>query len=194
MAKLILLNGPPRSGKDECAKMLYTKKLGNPSIPFPHWFRMSQPIKDAVRATWGMTEAEQAAFEKNKDVPQRAFGGKSYRQVQISFSEDWMKPQFGPRIFGEIAKITIRRSIADVFVCSDCGFEEEVEALFDVFDKKDILIVKLHRPGFTFEGDSRRYIRIAGIREVHVQNDSTLSHLLAQVETLVKVWLDGDAG
>lgn len=193
MPKLILLNGAPRSGKDECAKHLYKLTLGPPSIPFPHWFRMSQPIKDAIRATWGWTEAEQAAYEKQKDKPFPELGGKSYRQLQIAFSEDFLKVQCGPRIFGEIALRHLRRSIANVFVCSDSGFAEEVMPLLNMFDKHDILLMKLHRPGYTFAGDSRDYIRIPGVREVHVQNDSALSHLTSQVETLVKAWLNGDA-
>jgi hypothetical protein len=194
MPKLILLNGPPRSGKDECAKHLFKLPLTKHRAGmFPHWFRMSQPIKDAVKVMWDMTSEEVALLEKHKEKEQKGFAGKSYRQVQISLSEDWMKQQFGPRIFGELALRRIKKSIAEVFVCSDCGFPEEVVPLFEMFSKDDILLVKLHRPGYTFAGDSRSYIRIPGVREVHVQNDSTLGHLTMQVETLVRAWVNGEA-
>jgi hypothetical protein len=193
MPKLILLNGPPRSGKDECAKMLFSKQIGTRSVPFPHWFRMSQPIKDAIRVTWNMTEQEQAFYEKNKEAPQRAFNGKSYRQVQISFSEDWMKQQFGPRVFGELALTRLRKSIASVFVCSDCGFAEEVEPLFLMFEKKDTVILRLTRPGYSFKGDSRSYISIPGVTTLHIQNDGSLNMLLENVEAVTRMWLDDKA-
>lgn len=192
MPKLLLLNGPPRSGKDECAKHLYSKPLTKgQNMMFPHWFRMSQPIKDAIRVTWGLTEAEVKELEKSKDAPNKRFGGKSYRQAQISFSEDWMKKQFGPRIFGELALARLRKSIATLFICSDSGFAEEVYPLLEMFDKQDILIVKLHRPGYSFEGDSRSYIRIPGVKEVNIYNDGPLAMLLHQVEEVARIWVTG---
>ena len=117
--KLVILNGPPRSGKDECAKYLYRQNVAQyvdagVGATFPHWFRMSRPLKDGLRAFFGFTEAEMAELEKHKDKPHALLFDKSWRDVQISLSEQWAKPFFGDEVFGEIALRTLQKSIARV--------------------------------------------------------------------------------
>lgn len=183
--RLILFNGPPYAGKDECAKYLYSKRHGT------HWFRLSQPLKDGVKATFNLTDAEQAALEAKKDQPSPILMGKTYREVQISMSEDWCKPFFGKSIFGQIALRRIQRSIAKLFVCSDSGFVEEVLPLLTHFKKEEVLLVYLHRKGRDFSNDSRSYIRLDGIKTVTLENNGSLALLHDVLDGVIDGWIEG---
>jgi len=180
---LILFNGPPGSGKDECARHMYKRTT-------VHWFRYSQPIKDGIRAMFALTEAEYADAEKKKDEPSKMFFGKTFREVQISFSEQWAKVFFSNQIFGHLALRRVKKSISTVFVCSDSGFATEVEPFFQHFHKDDVLLIKLHRPGKSFSADSRNYIDLPGVMTIKLNNDASLNTLFENVDMIVTPWLD----
>lgn len=182
---LILLNGPPSSGKDECAKHLYVKL----NI---HWLRMSQPLKDGLRAMFSMTEAEYADCEKHKDAPCALFMGRTFRDAQIELSEGYAKHSFGQDVFGKLALRKVQRSLSKLFVISDCGFAHEVAPLLQHFRKSEVMLVQLHRPGKTFDNDSRSYIKLDGIREIPLLNSGSLHALHNHIDTLVNGWLARD--
>jgi hypothetical protein len=183
--KLVLLNGPPRCGKDTAAKAIISyiekKALADPERP-PHVVleRFSMPIK---RAFAGMIDAEIDAegnvldYEPDKDkiIP---LLGMSYRRWQILFSESFMKPLISGDIFGRLLLSRIEALPLDsVVVVPDCGFQIEVEAVLrsDIFHEGKLraFLVQVYRPGCTFAGDSRRYISHPHIRNVVIQNDGT---------------------
>lgn len=210
MGKIILLNGPPSSGKDTAAKHIrqlaqhdtiharepFRDGLG---VPYPGTRvaldRLSMPIKRAFAATMGLPitdDGDVQPWESQKEVPIPDFGI-SYRQWQIDFSESFLK-KYNPAIFGILLAHQIERrftkGIANLMVIPDAGFQIEIDVLYQIFNPADILLVRCHRPDFGFQGDSRSYVRApAGCATFDPINE--LQHeYLGQIEAGVKCWLE----
>jgi hypothetical protein len=174
---LILLNGPPRSGKDTAGRILH-EVLGYPLHKF------TEPMDRALPAFVGITP-ERWAFlrEHAKDKACEELGGLLPREVLISFSETWAKPLFGRDIFGQL----MRRSLqAQPAILTDCGFRREVECVVPDYPPEEVLLLRLHRPGCTFSKDSRAYITLAdlGVRELDLENHGTLAAFDEQIRRL----------
>lgn len=154
MPKYIVLNGPAKSGKDTIGQALHALLVMNGYKSIREKF--AAPLKDGVAAFLGLTQAERLNYFEHpyiKDMKIKRFMGKTPRQMLISFSEDWVKPQFGKECFGELLRQRTA-SMQGYVVVTDCGFDDELEP----FDKTDIAVIRLQRQGCTFEGDSRKYI------------------------------------
>lgn len=158
MAKLILISGPPHSGKDELADFIEHR--------YPYeGMKFASPIGRALKAFFNMDDADYEFYRNAaKDKPWKFLGDKTFRQCMQSFSEDWAK-QYGKDIFGRLAA----RRISDAmnaglthFVFSDCGFSEELPPVMQLFNPADIVLVKLSREGCTYVGDTRNYPIIEG--------------------------------
>lgn len=172
MPKFILLNGPPRSGKDTAAGIILNILARADLTAYED--KLSAPIKEAFAAVVGadVNGFNVVGYENRKEEVLDIFGV-SFRQWQIDFSEKFMKPLYGRDIFGvlllERAKLEAH---TDYCVVSDCGFEVEAAALA----KEDFIIIQFHRPGCTFEGDSREWVEVPG-KTFYVKNDGSLAEL-----------------
>jgi hypothetical protein len=80
----------------------------------------------------------------------------SPRQALIHVSENVIKPQFGKDFFGLAAADKCVKEDCDFAVFSDAGFISEIAPLASIY--QTLIIVRLYRDGFTFEGDSRSYL------------------------------------
>lgn len=199
MGKIILLNGPPSSGKDTAAKHI-RKNAGwlTPSdkpAPMIMLDRMSMPIKRAFAGTMGLPITEDGIVEpweskKEEVIPEF---GISYRQWQIDFSESFLK-NYNIAIFGQLLSARIERrfskGIANLMVIPDCGFPIEIDTIYEDFPHEDILLIRCHRPGFTFKGDSRGYVRAPQGCAVFDPINQLEHEYLAQIEAGVKCWLE----
>lgn len=199
MSKIILLNGPPSGGKDTAAKHIRQWYLTNTTDTRATnrcvLDRMSMPIKRAFAGTMGLPITEDGEVQpwescKEEIIPEF---GVSYRQWQIDFSESFLKC-YRQEIFGELlaARIARRfsRKIANLIVVPDCGFDIEIKVLYERFDPKDILLIRCHRDGFSFQGDSRSYVRAPQGCAVGDLMNSDKDAYLALVERVVKTWLE----
>ena len=144
---VVLFNGPPRSGKDTCAKML-AERFDAQHLKF------ANALKNAVHAALELGDIPVDYFEDWKD--QLSLNGRTPREVYIAFSEDFIKPLFGRDYFGKRLADAIAASPHEKFVISDGGFEEEVEAIRQVADLK---IVRIERPFTSFDKDSRNFLK-----------------------------------
>ncbi len=113
----------------------------------------------------------------------------SIREAMIYLSELILKPRFGEDYFGQ-ARV---KSIIDgeIMVDSSTGFEEELPPLIDKLEQENILLIRVHRGGATFEGDSRKYIP-DGVITNTVDIDSVYGDLegyLKEVESIVSKFL-----
>lgn len=186
--KLVLFNGPRHSGKDTAAlRCIETFDA--------YHFKMSGPIKAAIKAAFELHDEEVNYLESIKTTNTAVLFGKSYVDSQISFSEDWAKQFFGEEIFGWLATRHVRNAFKRhpeqaLFVCSDSGFECEALPLLDVFGKQNVLLVRLQRDGKTFEGDSRSYIHLDGVPTVTISNTSIEAYQQA-VDDVVASFLAG---
>jgi hypothetical protein len=150
---------------------------------------MSRPLKDGIKAFFNLTDAQVAYLESKKTEPDELLFQNSYVDVQISMSEYWAKDKFGMRVFGKLALREIQKSPSKIFVCSDSGFDYEAAPLLPYFGISNVLLVRLHREGKTFAGDSRGYIELPGVRTLEMSNDSSTTHFCEQVKEIVSIWL-----
>lgn len=185
--KIILLNGPSQSGKDTTKNIIFeyllTENIASDFVLCHDKF--SAPIKLAfaamMEADIGEDEFTVEGYENDKEkvIP---LLGVSYRRWQIDFSEKFMKPLYGQNVFGRmlISRLT-EDYITDedgewVFVISDCGFQIEIEEVLKAFKPEQVMLIRLHREGKTYEGDSRE--------EVFLPNTYPYQHDVANNGTL----------
>ncbi len=177
--RLIVLNGPPHVGKDTIAK-IFVDREGYAELTFK-----DQLISAAIavaridRETWrGRYEDRQL-----KEEPWGRLGGLSQRQYLIKVSEEWVKPLFGRDWFGKCLAATAAEMLDDEIIVSDGGFPEEVLAVA-AQSGHEVHLVRLHRPGYTFEGDSRDYVFNVIQREhdVHLEEGDPYSAVMRILE------------
>lgn len=196
MGKIILLNGPPSSGKDTAAKHIRTFVSIYDGDKWKIALdRMSLPIKRAFAGTMGLPISDEGTvlpYENHKEDLIPEFGI-SYRQWQIDFSEKFLK-QYNACIFPELLCLRLRRLFstgqANLVVIPDCGFEVEVHVLYENFPPEDILLIRCRRPGFDFSRDSRSYVRAPKGCAIFDPLNELLPEYLKQVEAGVRCWLE----
>lgn len=180
--KIILLNGPPRSGKDttfEIINAMWTKWTED----IPYHEKFSRPIKEAFAA---VTQTRLDGFvnhewEHRKEQVIPTFGV-SYRRWQIDFSEKFMKPLYGRDIFARLMVDRLKKLHPDsIVVISDCGFQNEYNVLRHHLHHARIFLFRLIRTGTSFDGDSRETVfthgRGAFDSECNLLNDGTIQDL-----------------
>lgn len=158
----VILNGPPGVGKDTIGALL--AKQGFAQMSF------KSPMFNIALAASGLGRA--AFFERYndrnlKEVPWDVLGGLSCRQFLIKISEEWIKPLFGKQHFGALAADAAKAysEAGTNVVFTDGGFPEELDFLKHYLGTDHVLLVRLHREGYTFEGDSRDYLYQSGSKE-----------------------------
>lgn len=165
--RVIILNGPPRCGKDTAASMLPGYKT-----------KLSKPLKDGVQALFGIGKANSVDYERAKDTEFPIFFNASYRQRQIDVFH-FLERIAGPSVLGEIlvAKLKriaryIRSDHGDLVILSDGGRFAEIAPIIDAFGIDNVLVVHIYRDGCTFEKDIRSYVD-AGTKIAVVSNNGT---------------------
>lgn len=198
--KAILLNGPPRSGKDSAATTIYNSI---PDTLDPLHEKMSRPNKEAFAGIMKVEMKEEFIvpyYEEHKEeiIPEL---GISFRQWQIDFSEKFMKPLYGEAIFGQLLLGRLDRykttwnsyGANTVAIISDCGFQIEVTTLLKSKLFSDVLLIRCHREGFTYEGDSRQYVYLKGQpgTEIDLLNVGTINQWNGCTAHCALKWLEG---
>ena len=164
MSTVIILNGPPGVGKDTIGRALAKE------MPHVQLFE----FKEAIRwATWryfvdGHPRRERMLpfhkFKENandrvmKEKRCVELSGRSPREAMIYVSEKVYKTIFGDDYFGVQAALNVEERLApgEVAVFTDGGFPAEQQVLADRGHL--VHVVRLHRDGFDFTGDSRDYV------------------------------------
>lgn len=177
--KVVLFNGPPRSGKDTLAWMLATK-LEQQHVNIPVRFEsISFPLRQIAYATVGYVgdlDGEDYESFKLMEFPELGVNG---RQLMISVSEDWLKKKFG---FEVMAKMLMARQAYQMFdglmMIRDSGFQCEVDPLIRRYGAENIYLVRVHREGCDFSNDSREWTHLPKSGNcMDVYNDGTLADL-----------------
>ncbi len=207
--QIILVNGPPRSGKDTLAKAFVeaTQPVG---VIGKHQVRgieekFSYPLKWAIPAFFDepYNDDWQQELENNKEKPAATLYGAKYRTSQINLSEDWAKPTFGEQVFGHLLAKRLRRVFdfyasgltIPVIVISDSGFDPEVEAVEEVYPGQ-VSIVRLIRAGTSFQSDSRTYIKYkpSNGMSLWLENNGSKEALLKNFKVFVQQVLEKASG
>lgn len=163
--KVLLLNGPPRSGKDTIGRTLWDL------IPRLVNLKFAEPIVQF------MFQAYSIRMEQTeKDQPHPALNGRTPREVAIAYSERFCKPLYGQDYFGKLAARSIDQmeKIAMQVCCfTDSGFVHEARPVALHVGGHNVLQIRVTRPGRTFQGDSRSYweLRDPTISSIEFDND-----------------------
>jgi hypothetical protein len=183
MKQLILLNGPPGSGKDTIADAL-VQIFSNAEVE-----KFAKPIKEHCKAIYGLTQEQWDEVDSSQDAkaaPHPYFFGQSCRQVQINFSELFLKPTHGKDIFGKLLFRRVEASTADYFFISDSGFKEEAEKVIEEFGNENVTLVRIHRDGCDYSIDSRSYVYLPeNVRQITIQNNGTVAEAVDKITTFL---------
>jgi len=185
--KVVILNGPPGSGKDTLAGILAQTYIGGVHLEFKQkLFALTKMIYGVSDDVWdGLYSRE------SKETPHPLFGGLSPRQALIKVSEEVIKPNFGKSYFGEQAAVSLS---GQIHFFSDGGFVEEVKPIINKIGAENVLIIRLSREGCDFSSDSRMYLPDdIGCSVVDIENTNgrvvkTVNEIMAIVETQLLNW------
>mgnify|MGYP001544900178 CR=1 FL=1 len=201
---VVFLNGPPGSGKDYAADVLM-----HDSGLHVETHKFAAPIKRSIAI---LCNTSVRAMENNKTKVMLPYGVTG-RQMMIDFSDKWMKPAYGKDIFGKILAEHIGAIMQmheqdeklgltgkpdetgmpvgnpDLFVITDSGFDYEAEHVLKLFGNDNALLIRLHRDGHTFDGDSRSYIEMPDVHTIDFVNcgtDDFAKRLISNVKNWMK--------
>lgn len=187
MKQIIILNAPPGAGKDTIGQLVKDHSpvpLRMLSFKKP-MFEMALAILGAHGYAKFMTAYDD---REQKERPLAILNGLSPRQFMIWISETVIKPQFGDEYFGRRFVEEARRDMIPV-ICTDGGFPSEIKPLVRAGFKVDVC--RLHRNGFTFEGDSRNYLNMSGYHHRYKEHDFLLvnGHPMHTVQDIINKFL-----
>lgn len=150
--KALLINGPPRSGKDTLGRIL--------SLALPNYrTKFALPITLFMRDAYGINMKS-----VDKDAPHDLLHGRTPREVAIRYSEGFCKPLYGNDYFGRCAVDRLKGLALDypLMIFTDSGFAQEADSVVKHLGKPNVMRLHLTRPGCTFQGDSR------GLSLIHI--------------------------
>ena len=185
---VIMFNGPPRSGKDSACEIimehfpevhyayfkevLYRESAKILGLDFNFWASVCQngDLKDKTMLT--MVDGETGAVMTPRDI-------------LIYLAEKVLKPQHGVDFIARKTASTIvdlikqqheQSNEAAVIVVPDLGFDYEIDTIREMIPNAHVISVAIYRPGFTFEGDSRNYVKNASFGLHNTGNYEDLKH------------------
>lgn len=212
----IMLNGPPRSGKDSFADAVVgIDKAGKGHVIVRASF--GQVLRQSVRPFTCATGAPNDPrewdrwYREKKDIPMHEILNvprtiRTLRDVMIDLSEKWAKDNFGQNIYGKIVlrqwlnivKHTQEKhgndeGIGDLkftLVITDLGFTDEAKVLLDFFPPEEVTIVQVHREGCDFFNDSRSYVELPNVVTWNAENrEDTVNQWYTVSQAVVRsIW------
>lgn len=170
---VVLFNGPPRSGKDSACEIIMEH------FPEVHYAYFKEVLYEETAKILGLNFTFWARVCQNnnlKDLPMldltpgKASGLMTPRDILIYLAEKVLKPQHGVDFIARKTASTIvdliklqreQSNEAAVIVVPDLGFDYEIDTFREMLPNAHVISVAIYRPGFTFEGDSRNYVKEA---------------------------------
>lgn len=201
MKKVIILNAPPRAGKDTAAKFL-AEKLSCKIMSFKQPLHeitarlLNIPLEDYLKVYEDEKEQECIEIDNlvgyTKLIKPLSVGKlpvKKYytlREFYIHLSENVMKPIFGKEVFGKIAA---EKLVNGWNVFSDGGFEDEANSILYMEEDVKVYLIRLQRTGTDFKKDSRGYLenKIAYECCYNVSNNDTVVDFHNKLENICKL-------
>lgn len=178
--RFVIFNGPKGSGKDFAANILS-------QVPATYHIKFSGILKLVIGCA---AEVTQKLINEEKDTI--FFDGVSLRDHQINLY-NYLAGRFGDDVLGRILCQNVRDNLKDdiraaygalpLYAVSDGGRGPEVEYVANTFGRDNMIIIRLHREGCTFDDDIRSYLDIPGIKTVDIVNrgDDSFQKALREV-------------
>lgn len=180
--RVVILNAPPTSGKDEAAMHLAANYKNTHQREFKaQLFKLTMLIWGVSQETWDFLYTRE-----RKEIKTEILGGMSPREALIHTSEVVVKPNYGNQYFGIFAAKTLTPGVS---VFSDGGFIEEVKPLIDMVGAGNIHVIRIKRPGYTFAGDSRSYLPDGTVPSmIDIDNDGSFEEFLYKIRQEYERW------
>lgn len=176
--KIILLNAPPRAGKDTAAIYIADKYY------FTH-LKFAGILKQRTHSLYGFNDQPIDFYEDCKDTPHDDFLGLTPRQAYINVSEKYFKPIHGQDVFGHFLKKEILSSSSNYFIISDSGFWNEAQVLIDTFGVDNVYLIRIAKNNCSFDNDSRSYIFLKNVYTEVIENNSTIYSFYLQIDKII---------
>lgn len=153
----IILNGPPGCGKDTVG--LELTKYGYQTMAF------KEQLYIETAKLFDLPLVELIALQNDRTLKDEPYDDLihpeagaciSPREALIYTSEKYIKPKYGKDYFGKAAADSCVVRNIQFAVFTDGGFGPEVDCLEDIYEW--VTVIRLHRQGCTFAGDSRNYM------------------------------------
>lgn len=185
---VIILNGPPGSGKDTIADYL---EFISPTSPITTHRRMKDTLFIQALALSQIPEKEwfdRYEDRRLKEQPWDKLGGLSVREFMIKVSEEYVKPIFGEDFYGRQVSDVCKDAVAsgESVVFSDGGFESEFDFIINTVGKENVILVQLYRDGCSFDSDSRNYLDDKKVTTIKVHNNGTIEDTMKYVISKLK--------
>lgn len=176
--QLVLLNGPPRSGKDTLATLLRDAVADQERMAI---IPIADHLKTLTHAFYGLPpDTPPKHFEACKDEPSDLFFGLTPRQAYIFMHDKVIKPLHGPRFLGYIYARKIATIVRDIqtpltVICPDSGCSDENLPALEKLPYGAACLVRIHKKGCDYDGDNRGYFSYKnrpdlGVREFDIEN------------------------
>lgn len=181
---IILLNGPPRSGKDTAVGII--KKL---LLHSSYEYKLSKPLKQGMQILYDLhPKVYLELSEDHKDTPSASLYGQTAREAQIALFKCLSKG-CGEDVLAKMAIKFIDSKVTEEYVLiSDSGRTIETQTLLEHFGYDKVGLIQLWRPGCNFEGDIREYVCINCRHHTKVNNEFELDIFEAQIKKVLKEW------
>lgn len=185
---VIMFNGPPRSGKDSACEIIMEH------FPEVHYAYFKEVLYKECAKILGLDFNFWASVCQNgdlKDKPMLTMAAgetgavMTPRDILIYLAEKVLKPKYGKDFIARGTADTIAGLIqfqreqsneAAVIVVPDLGFDYEIDTVRKMIPDAHVISVAVHRPGFTFEGDSRSYVKGLNFGLHNTENYEDLKH------------------
>lgn len=151
--KVLIINGPPNSGKDELANILVLR------YGYVRKREFKEKLFELVKSIYSVSDKvfnDIYTDRTKKEIGNPIFDGLSVRAAMIKVSEQVIKPVYGNQYFGRAAARMLVEGSLNVF--SDGGFEDENIPLIEKVGIENFKIIRLERDGCNFDNDSRCYL------------------------------------
>lgn len=185
---VIMFNGPPRSGKDSACEIIMEH------FPDVHYAYFKEVLYKECAKILGLDFNFWASVCQNGDLKDKpmltmvageAGALMTPRDILIYLSEKVLKPKYGKEFIARGTAETISNLIqyqreqsneAAVIVVPDLGFDYEIDTVRKMIPDAHVISVAVYRPGFTFEGDSRSYVKGLNFGLHNTENYEDLKH------------------
>ena len=185
---VVLFNGPPRSGKDSACEIIMKH------YPEVHYAYFKEVLYKESAKILGLDFNFWASVCQNGDLKDKPMlntvAGETGammtpRDILIYLAEKVLKPKYGQDFIARETANTIAELIQlqreqnneeAVIVVPDLGFDYEIDTVRKMIPDAHVISVAVYRPGFTFKGDSRSYVKNANFGLHNTENYEDLKH------------------
>jgi len=180
----VLLNGPPRAGKDTAIEAL-REAFGQIS----EVIKFTRPVKDLTHERFGLN-CDHDAYEELKDTPLPEFLGMTPRQAYIDTSAK-LKAKHGEDVVRRLFVEAVLASNAEIVLNPDAGDDDEAEIVAQRLGFDRVLVIRIHRKDHDFSQDCRTWVTSPKLRIIDIHNNDGERRIFeSQVVATAKAFLD----